>query len=91
MSVHPHYASGALCYYCGDYRCCCDELEAEAEKRERAVQRTKRLVLAIDIAEARAEELEGLSESHPDLPELKERITNLTRALLTHRRAMKGM
>lgn len=82
---------GFACYGCGSRRCCCEAMEAERaaelEKEERTEHRTNRLLRACDAAEARVDFLYALTEKHPGLPEALERLNNLNRALMNHRRA----
>lgn len=85
------YAEGLLCYYCGHGRCRCPELEALEEERARMAHRTWRLMRAIELAETLIEGLEEVHEFHPALPEIRERRDNLTKALLTHRRAVHNL
>lgn len=80
-------ANGFACVDCGRYRCICDRLDAYAEAEERVAHRTHRLMQAIDLAEDKIARLEDENEFHPAIPEARERLNNLTRALLTHRRA----
>lgn len=56
--------------------------EEEADRRHRA-SRTNRLMWAIEQTEVH---IESLRETDPILPHLREKLTNLTGALLTHRR-----
>jgi len=77
-------ASGVDC--CGFAECRCDAPAADWSPAERAEHRTNRLLRAIDAAEARVEFLWAECEKHPALPEAMERLNNLTRALLNHRR-----
>src|SRR4051812_12120530 len=78
--------NGSACYYCGSARCQCAQLEAEEDERMRYAHRTNRLMRAIDLAEAQIEALEGVREYQRALTDLRERLDNLTRALLNHRR-----
>lgn len=82
--------NGNSCFDCGCRRCNCPELEREAAAEARQVHRTARLMSALELAEAKLEALTDIAEFHPDIPETKERINNLSRALLNHRRALKG-
>jgi hypothetical protein len=80
-------ANGLACYDCGRGRCICESMDAYAYAEERAAYRTHRLMQAIELAEDKIARLEDENEFHPALPEVRERLANLTRALLTHRRA----
>ena len=79
--------NGYACVDCGYGRCICDSLDAYAYAEERAAHRTNRLMMAIDLTERKIARIEEENEFHPALPEVRERLDNLTRALLTHRRA----
>ncbi|HLP30107.1 MAG TPA: hypothetical protein VK150_02020 [Geothrix sp.] len=84
-------ANGLACYDCGYTRCRCEDIEAEAWAEElarsRAALRTDRLLLAIELMETKIARIEDETKYHPALPELRERLENLTLALLNHRRA----
>jgi hypothetical protein len=79
--------NGYACIDCGRGRCICDRLDAYAEAEESAAHRTHRLMQAIDLAEDKIARLEDENEFHPALPEVRERLDNLTKALLNHRQA----
>ncbi len=79
--------NGSACYYCGFAHCQCAQLEVEEDERMRYAHRTNRLMRAIDLAEAQIEALEGVREYQRALTDLRERLANLTAALLNHRRA----
>lgn len=77
------------CTECGDRECpgCPNEAaEADWSAARREVHRSARLMAAIDLAEAKLDALIDLNEFHPEIPETKERLNNLTRAMLNHRR-----
>ena len=83
-------ANGIACYDCGRARCECEAIEADWVAAQREVHRTARLMAAIDLAEAKIEALFDVCEFHPEIPETKERLNNLTGALLRHRRNLRG-
>lgn len=77
------------CQECGDRECpgCPNEAaEADWVAAQREVSRTALLMAAIDLTEAKLNALIDLNENHPEIPETNERLNNLTRALLNHRR-----
>ena len=79
-------ANGFACVDCGRRRCICDELEHFEHERARQEHRRQRLLTAIELTEVKIARIEDETESHPALPELRERLANLNRALLNHRR-----
>ncbi len=81
-------ANGFACVDCERRRCVCEEMEQYQDLLTRREHRTSRIMLAIDLTEDKIARIEDENEYHPALPDLRERLDNLNRALLNHRRGV---